>query len=387
MRQSLPAAFLVLVFLSVSCGPTKEGVEESAAYPAVIENVEGVRTVTNPDFPKEGKIHFTLTEELTIGEEDALEGGVLNRPQFLDVDSDGNIYVMDWGDTDIKIFSPDGTLIRTVGGKGQGPGEFDIPASFKLSKDNKIFLLSGSQHRFSVIETTGEYITGFQVEAYPPAMDIDSLNRVFYSETLPPDYTLTEDYQKVESSFALFRRDADGQNKIKLGEFRDRVSMKRAVKSASGTGIMGGMSREAYTTCWLVGPRDRIYIGYNKDYKIDVYDPDWNLLFRFGRTFTPIKHPLYKPELGHPEYYPAFSDWRKFFDDEGNLWLELYLPEGVEEHAYDVFSPEGIYLKQVWVPTTLNLVRGGKAYSIFRTEEEYLVVKRFFMTEADNQIT
>jgi hypothetical protein len=38
-------------------------------------------------------------------------------------------------------------------------------------------------------------------------------------------------------------------------------------------------------------------------------------------------------------------------------------------------------LKQVRIPETLNLVRGGKAYSILRTEEGYLVVKRFGISE------
>ena len=372
---------MLLIFLGANCRPAKERTEETAAYPATVEDVEGVRTVLNPDFPKNGRIRYTLNEELIIGEEDELEGGVLNRPQSLDVDPDGNIYVMDWGDVEIKVFSPEGTLIRTIGRKGQGPGEFEMGARFKISEDNKIFILSSRQYRVSVLDIIGEYITGFIVDAFAPGIDIDSLNRVYYSEMLPSDYTLTEDYQKVESSFDLYRREADGKNKIKLGEFRDKVSMKRAIKTASGTGISGGMSRAAYTTCWLVGPQDRVYIGYNKDYKIDVYDPDWNLVFRFGRTFTQIKNPLYKPELGHPEFYPAFSEWHMFFDDEDNLWLEQYIPEDVEEHAYDVFSPDGLYLKQIWVPETLNLVREGKAYSILRTEEEYLVVKRFGLSE------
>ena len=138
-------------------------------------------------------------------------------------------------------------------------------------------------------------------------------------------------------------------------------------------------SRESYMTSWLVGPGDRVYMGYNKDYLLTVYDPDWKPVFRFGRDFTPVRHPDYTPDGPHPEFYPAFSDWRKFFDEKGNLWLEQYVEEGVKDHVFDVFSPEGIYLKQVRVPEALYLVRGDAAYSIIRQEDEFLVVKRFRM--------
>ena len=381
-KTEILAALIVLVFFVADCRQTEESPEEPAVYPVTIENVDGIRFIQNPDFPKDGRIRFELSEELIIGGEDASEEGVLNRPQYLDVDSDGNIYIMDWGDVDIKVFTPEGRLTRTIGRKGQGPGEFDTPASFKISKDNTIFLLSGRQRRISILNLTGEYISGFGVDGFSSNMDIDSSNRVYYSLMLPPEETLTEDNQEVENRFALNRRDVAGQNKIKLGEFKEKIITRRAVKTESGISVRSGVSRNAYTTVWVVGPEDRIYIGYNKEYQIDVYDPDWNLIFRFGRTFTPIKHPKYKPEFGGPEYYPAFSERRKFFDDLGNLWLEQYTAEGVEEHVYDVFSSEGIYLKQILVPETIHLVREGKAYSIISTEEEYLVVKRFRMIEA-----
>lgn len=385
MKRAIPAVIGLMVLLAAGCEQGKKRAGDTAAYPVTIEDMDGIRTVLNPDFPKDGIIRCSLTEELVIGAEEGPEGSVLNRPQSLDVDAAGNIYVMDWGDVELKVFSPEGEFLRKIGREGQGPGEYETGARFEISRDNKIFILSGRQRRIAVLDIMGEYINGFVIDGFAPKLDIDGRNRVYYSEMLSPEYTLTEDYQKVESSFALFRRDADGENKVKLGEFKDKVSMKKAKKSGAGAVIGGIVSREAYTTCWLVDPLDRVYIGYNEDYKIDVYDPDWKLLFRFGRTFAPIKHPGYEPGQGTPEFYPAFSEWRMSFDDEGNLWLEQYMPEGVEERVYDVFSPEGIYLKQVWVPGTINLVRGGKAYSLLRTEEEYVVVKRFGMSEAAGQ--
>ena len=355
----------------------KDDIAEAAGYPVRIETVDGVKTVLNPAFPKEGVVRYALEEELVIGGEGAGAESVLNRPQDLKVDSRGHIYVLDWGDVDIKVFAPDGRRLRTVGRKGQGPGEFDIPAYFVLSADGRIFLLSGRQNQIIVLSDTGTYVSSFRLDGFCHGLAVDGRNRVYYTRFLSPEPGGGEDFQLIQNRKALIRTDEQGEQATKLGEYLDVNMMRKVQKIGEGMSSQSLTSREAYTTSWLVGPDDRVYLGYNKDYRLEVYDPEWNLVFRFGREFTPLRHPAYKPDGAHPEFYPAFSDWRKFFDDEGNLWLQQYVEEGVEEFVFDVFTPEGIYLKQVRVPQNLFFVRGDKAYSIVRTEDEFLVVKRF----------
>ncbi len=160
-----------------------------------------------------------------------------------------------------------------------------------------------------------------------------------------------------------------------MGEYRDVTMLRKVQKDFISSRPHANPTRPPGSSVPTTGST----IGYNKDYRLDVYDADWTLLFRFGREFTPVRHPIYSADGPHPEFYPAFSDWRKFFDGAGNLWLEQYVEEGVKDKVYDVFSPEGIYLRQVRVPQTLYLVRGDLAYSIIRQEDEYLVVKRFRM--------
>ena len=45
--------------------------------------------------------------------------------------------------------------------------------------------------------------------------------------------------------------------------------------------------------------------------------------------------------------------------------------------AYDVFSPEGIYLKQVKLGQRIARFKNGKAYAIVRSESEDVSIKRF----------
>jgi len=379
MNRAVAIAALVAVgFIPMAC-KDKEEPAEAAAYPVKIETVEGIRTVVNPAFPKEGIIRMALVEELAIGGEGGGAESVLNRPQFLDVDAAGNFYVLDWGDVDFKVFSPDGGLLRTFGKKGQGPGEFDIPAFFSLAADGRIFLLSGRQHQMIVLDGAGNYLSSFRLEGFCKALGVDDRNRVYYSQMLTPETGGGGEFELIQNRMALFRSDELGTEKARLGEFLDGAMLRKVQKVGEAMSSSSLSSRESYVTSWLVGPGGRVYLGYNKDYVLTVYDPDWKPVLRFGREFTPLRHPSYKPGGAHPEFYPAFSDWRKFFDEKGNLWLEQYVEEGVEDHVFDVFSPEGIYLKQVRVPETLHLVRGDKAYGIIRQEDEFLIVKRFRM--------
>lgn len=377
-RTVVIVAALAAVMILPAC-VKREKVPVAAAYPVKIETIEGVRTLLNPAFPREGVIRYALQDDLTIGGEGGGAESVLNRPQDLKVDAQGNMYVLDWGDVDFKVFAPDGRHLRTFGKRGQGPGEFDIPAYFVLGADGRIFLLSGRQHQMITLDGTGKYLSSFKLDGFCHGLAVDGLGHVYYTQMLTPEPGGSEEFRLMQNRKALFRSDVLGQEKIKLGEYLDVTMLMKMMKMGEGMASQSLTSRESYTTSWLVGPDDRVYIGYNKDYRLDVHDADGKLLFRFGREFTPIRHPEYKLDGPHPEFYPAFSDWRKFFDEKGNLWLEQYVEDAVKDHVFDVFSPEGIYLKQVRVPETLFLVRGGVAYSIIRQEDEFLVVKRFKM--------
>lgn len=62
---------LVIIFCIIDCGP-REPAEEESLYPVTIEEVDGIMTVINPDFPKEGIHRFDLVPELSIGGADML---------------------------------------------------------------------------------------------------------------------------------------------------------------------------------------------------------------------------------------------------------------------------------------------------------------------------
>ena len=154
-----------IVLMLTACG--SKGTPAAAdAYPVKIETVDGVRTVVNPAFPKEGVVRYTLLDDLTLGGESGGTESVLNRPFDLRVDAQGNIFVLDWGDVQFKVFAPDGRLLRKFGKEGQGPGEFAIPAYFELAADGRIFLLSARQHQMVLLDGAGKYLSSFRLDGF-----------------------------------------------------------------------------------------------------------------------------------------------------------------------------------------------------------------------------
>lgn len=88
--------------------------------------------------------------------------GLLVDPTRIAEGPDGNIYVYDRSDAFIKVYSPEGRYLRRLGGKGQGPGEFQRAdgADFGFTHDGKLYFTeSFGGHRWITLMTlSGEYL-------------------------------------------------------------------------------------------------------------------------------------------------------------------------------------------------------------------------------------
>lgn len=81
------------------------------------------------------------------------EGGNYYLGQIFDVavDENGRIYVADGAASNVKVFSPDGTLRDTIGRKGEGPGEFRrAPTQITLARGDSMFVLDSYAGQVSI---------------------------------------------------------------------------------------------------------------------------------------------------------------------------------------------------------------------------------------------
>ncbi len=90
------------------------------------------------------------------------------RPTHVDVDVDARYaYVVDTGgvsndDHRIRVFDiATGDLAFDIGGRGNGPGEFNLPKDIAVGPDGRIYVVDSSNFRVQVFEADGTYVHTF----------------------------------------------------------------------------------------------------------------------------------------------------------------------------------------------------------------------------------
>ena len=101
--------------------------QEKPEWKGTIEVQDGVTIVKNPKEPMYGEDVLRFEEELSIGEPEGREEYMFSLISSIDVDSNGNIYVLDVKESHIKVFDTDGKFIRIIGKSGQGPARKVCP--------------------------------------------------------------------------------------------------------------------------------------------------------------------------------------------------------------------------------------------------------------------
>jgi len=91
--------------------------------------------------------------------------GLWDRPSGIDVSPDGSrIFVVDTGGVDsdrhrlILLDAMSGETIRTIGMRGSGPGELNLPRDVKLAANGLLYVTDGGNFRVSVFDQDGNFI-------------------------------------------------------------------------------------------------------------------------------------------------------------------------------------------------------------------------------------
>jgi hypothetical protein len=104
----------------------------------------------------------TVEEILRIGSVDDPDYGFTGI-NGVDVDRDGRIWVFEATDMQFRVYAPDGTLVRRVGGRGEGPGEFRDSPRFGIVGDT-VWAIETFGRRLSLFRRDGTHLSTVPIQ-------------------------------------------------------------------------------------------------------------------------------------------------------------------------------------------------------------------------------
>jgi hypothetical protein len=361
--KSLPISvcvfLLVLLILSV-CS------KEETEWSSTAEFDAGVKVILNPENPRDGRINFQIEEDLSIGDQKGDANYILNNPEDIEVTDKGDIYVLDWGDYCIKVFNYHGELLRSIGREGQGPGEFQIPFYFSIDPKGNIYLMDGGNSRVIIMDDEGNQVSGFRLQGGRfSGIETDNKNYLYFAR----------EFREETRMMSIHRFRTNGEEILNFCKFI--IVHPRVIEK---TGPYSTTTKILPTKVWNITHDGKLYVGSDDKYQISVYDSEGKLTFKFGREYR--SNP-YDNSFDSSESFRYMSVYarRRLFDEGGNFWIELFNENEEKDFVYDVFSPDGIYLKQVYLKCRIYQFNNGSIFSIVDTDEGFKLVKRFHVVK------
>lgn len=353
----------LFVFFSVFFILTISFSQKKTEWKGKIEKENGITIVKNPKEPIYGEDVFIIDEELSFGDDEEDEDYMFSDVSHITVDNDGRIYVLDRRESHVKLFDQDGKYVRTIGRKGQGPGELNNPIFVYFPRNELLVTQFG---RLSFFSPEGEFLRVVLMKKDSPSRarcdsrrNIIGTSSVFDPET--PYYALKKYNSEIEPIKELAR-----------------------VKIQRKPGVINPFSPNIYMS---VDDEDNIIFGYSKDYELQIFNPEGDLTKKIIREYDPVGITEEEKEEATQEappqikfefskYHPAFL--RFVHDETGRLYVQSNEKgEGNNVYYHDVFDRDGRYIAKVQLRQYPVIFRNGKLYSLEENEDGYQVIKRY----------
>ena len=377
-KSALLFSLIVVMAVFISCRT------RTAKWEGTVEDVDGVTFVRNPEQPFYGDITFELDELLTIGNE-ADENFMFVRVTDVDVGKEGKIYVLDAGNYRLQIFDSEGHFLKTIGRKGQGPGEFGgLPFGFSL-KNDRIYVRE--YRKMNVFDSGGDFVRSYPLDTYMVEFAVDGEECLIgYADISQRDTAVR----------GIIRMSSEGKTVQTMAEYTD-LGIKIVVAENMTYTLSPNHSYTPRLNFAHLGENAFIY-GYASEYLLKVIDRDGNPLLMFDKQEPPqaisqkekeyfieraseslernrIKLP--KQKIQETLY---FGKHRAHFDEVISDDLQrIYIRRiksvlGVaDEVEFDIFSKDGYYLYRSELPFSPEVIRNGFIYDIQTDEESGLI--------------
>jgi hypothetical protein len=379
MVAAVVAAALVLSIVAV---PTQAG-----DWNGKIETIEGVKYVKNPAEAMQKPTTVNMEALWELGGETDNEDEFFGVISDIEIDEEGNVYLLDAQLSEIKIYTADGEFIRSIGREGEGPGEFRRPSSMFFTKDGDVGVMQTIPAKIVLLTPEGD-----PAGDYPLPQPEDGGFQLLTSGQANKGQLvlglartkLAEDQSKWSRNDFLVRVDSKGN------EMAEYASKTTTINFADP--VFNFAEWDTFERRWTVAPDGKVYACESyPDYVVTVWNADGSVDKKIAREYKHRTHTAHEKELltkmmEHftqqiPHCRVQVEDNAKDIEsihvrDDGSIWV--LTSNGSRDYpddavgAFDVYDKDGRFVRQV----TLN--GDGDAQ-----DDYYLFVKNRFYVVTD----
>lgn len=386
---------LLLVALVPVSGCGGEGGVSPASWSGSAETVNGVLVVSNPSTPiSHGATAWRVEENLSIGAAEGDPEYEFGTIHDLEIDEQGDIYVLDWQARRVSVYDPTGVFLTSFGRRGGGPGEFEDPSCLMWKADTLV--VWDSHHlRLSYFDRAGRLQRDERPEI--PAgfgwFEFSHAGRFWVQ--IGPSYQAPPAPERDGIGW-LVAFTPGRQSVDTLLRWQDQSKV--IVRTESFLSVLS--KPHAPRVEWAVAPDGRLFVARGEVYEVEVYFPAGQRVATIRREYTRFPPSeaerdtaLARLERLAERYGPHADRVRKAFEiadpkratgdlvlsDEGYLWVQVVTDDDLALHTWDIFDRDGRYVSAVTLPARLSIERisGDLLYGRQLDEFDVPYVKRY----------
>ena len=304
--------FLLVFFISV----------QVKADQIKIKTANGVEVVENPKKPAPPKgtlSKMTLKEDFSLGEGES-EEEMFGELTSIDVDSDGNIYILDRKVKKVKIFDSEGKFLRKFGKDGQGPGEMNVPITIQVISNDELVVSDALNQRLMFYSLEGEFKREMSTAVKALGLTLplfDSQGNILGQQIVPTEEKLMREVRKYD------------------GELNSLFT----VASIDNTNLVQGKINPFQVVIFYqLGKDNAIYCSNPDAYEIKVLNTEGKMVRRILKDYDSVnvtekdKEDFFErvPEIAgpikdrieFPKIYPAYQNFT--IDEEWRLFVRTF---------------------------------------------------------------
>lgn len=332
-------------------------------------------TVYDADETAQFEIEFNRTQ--IFEESDELMFG---RISGVAIDESERVYISEFaqGHVAIHVFDYDGSYLISIGGYGDGPGEFRSVISPQIN-DGYLYVLDGRQLKINIysLET---FSIEKSIQLDPQNWShIEDLSGVFPSDftVLDSDRILITFLKSEGRKDLLFRYKMDSSGEIVSDKIVEQVSAEHFVRPDNdgiffspftSSGLLAITENENLYTIWT---EEILFKKHTIDgeYQSSFYHPFTNKELSRNEVLNYYDSEIYKASVmntGFPEEWPAIHS--VVVDDSNNFWIST-ITDSESNYQWWVLNNEGEILTKFTWPKSKS-IQAVTDESLFASETD-----------------